>query len=141
MGFTLAANAEMLFQDLPFVERVTRIHELGFQVEIWDWTAKDIDALRSTGATFSSMTGYTSGNLTDPEQIRQFLNSAKRSLEVAEQLDCPRLNVHGTGLGEDGLAVTPQWSTSGSDWLAAVDTLRQLAALGVEPAAPSPSRT
>lgn len=130
MSFVLAANAEMLFQDLPFVERVRRIHDDGFQVEIWDWTAKDIDALRSTGATFSSMTGYITGNLLDPDAIKDLLESAKRSLEVAEHLECPRLNVHGTGLGNTGLAVTPRWSTSGSDWLTAVDTLRQLATLG-----------
>ena len=36
-------SAEMVFLDLPFVERVRRIAELGFEVEIWDWTTKDID--------------------------------------------------------------------------------------------------
>ena len=48
----------MVFLDLPFEERVRRIADLGFEVEIWDWTSKDIDALAETGATFSSMTGY-----------------------------------------------------------------------------------
>ena len=37
---------------------------LGFLVEIWDWTTKDIDALVATGAEFSSMTGYIEGDLT-----------------------------------------------------------------------------
>ena len=60
----------MLFVDLPFVERVERIHELGFLVEIWDWTAKDIDALVATGAAFSSMTGYIEGDLTDRDGHR-----------------------------------------------------------------------
>ena len=36
--FTLAVCAEMVFRDLPVTERVRRIAELGFQVEIWDWT-------------------------------------------------------------------------------------------------------
>jgi hydroxypyruvate isomerase len=62
----LAASAEMLFLDLPFEERVRRIDGLGFEVEIWDWTAKDVDALVKTGATFSSMTGYVTGTLADP---------------------------------------------------------------------------
>ena len=57
MSFRLAVSAEMVFVDLPFVERVRRIDELGFEVEIWDWTKKDVDALAATGATFSSMTG------------------------------------------------------------------------------------
>jgi len=55
--FTLAVCAEMVFRDLPFEERVRRIAQLGFQVEIWDWTTRDIDALVRTGATFSNMTG------------------------------------------------------------------------------------
>ena len=57
----------MVFTDLPLLERVRRIDELGFGVEIWDWTTKDVDALVATGATFSSMTGYVRGDLADPE--------------------------------------------------------------------------
>jgi hydroxypyruvate isomerase len=36
--FTLAAFAEMIFTELPIIERVRHIDDLGFQVEIWDWT-------------------------------------------------------------------------------------------------------
>jgi hydroxypyruvate isomerase len=61
--FELAVCAEMVFRDLPMLERVRRITELGFQVEIWDWTKHDIDALARSGARFSSMTGYISGDL------------------------------------------------------------------------------
>ena len=43
--FRLAVSAEMVFVDLPFAERVRRIAERGFEVEIWDWTNKDVDAL------------------------------------------------------------------------------------------------
>ena len=50
-GFELAVCAEMVFTDLPFVERVRRSTSSGFAVEIWDWTGKDIDALAATGAT------------------------------------------------------------------------------------------
>ena len=72
--FTLAVCAEMVFRSLPITERVRRISDLGFQVEIWDWTKHDIDALVRTGATFSSMTGYVTrhacrrrwGGRTDP---------------------------------------------------------------------------
>lgn len=63
--FTLAVCAEMIFCDLPMLERVKHISELGFQVEIWDWTKHDIDALANSGATFSSMTGYVTGTLAD----------------------------------------------------------------------------
>jgi hydroxypyruvate isomerase len=69
--FKLAISAEMVFLDLPFVERVKRIHALGFCAEIWSWTDKDINALAATGADFTSMTGYISGTLTDPDGIRR----------------------------------------------------------------------
>ena len=36
----LAVCAEMVFTDLPLLERVRRIDELGFAVEIWDWTTQ-----------------------------------------------------------------------------------------------------
>src|ERR687889_1264138 len=106
-SFTLAVCAEMVFRSLPITERVRRISDLGFQVEIWDWTKHDIDALVRTGATFSSMTGYITGTLADPDGAEELLRTAEESLKVAEQLDCPRLNVHGTGLDGRGLPVIP----------------------------------
>ena len=54
-SYRLAVSAEMVFVDLLFEDRVRRIADAGFEVEIWDWTKKDIAALAKTGATFSSM--------------------------------------------------------------------------------------
>ena len=130
MTLTLAASAEMLFTAMPFEERVARIHERGFAVEIWDWSAKDVEALRATGATFTSMTGYLRGSLTDPDGIAELLATAEESLRVAERLDCPSLNLHGTGLGTDGLPVVPVHTVTPDMWLTAADTLRRIAALG-----------
>lgn len=129
-GYRLAASAEMLFLELPFVDRVGRIADLGFEVEIWDWTAKDIPALAGTGATFSSMTGYITGTLADADGAAEFLRTAALSLEVADQLDCPRLNVHGTGLDGRGLPVIPTEVASPAMWLTALRTLDTLAVLG-----------
>ena len=126
----LAASAEMVFVDLPFEERVRRIDGLGFEVEIWDWTAKDVDALVKTGATFSSMTGYVTGTLADPAGAEELLRTAEQSLAVAERLDCPRLNVHGTGLDGRGLPVVPTEAVTPPMWLTAARTLERLAALG-----------
>jgi hydroxypyruvate isomerase len=120
----------MLFLDLPFEERVRRIADLGFEVEIWDWTAKDVDVLASTGATFSSMTGYVTGTLADPDGAAELLRTAELSLEVAERLDCPRLNVHGTGLDGRGLPVVPTETVTPAMWLTAARTLGRLAELG-----------
>jgi hydroxypyruvate isomerase len=126
----LAACAEMLFLDLPFDERVRRIAGLGFEVEIWNWATKDIDVLAKTGATFSSMTGYLRGTLADPDGADELLRTAEQSLAVAERLDCPRLNVHGTGLDDRGLPVLPAAEVTPARWLTAARTLTRLAALG-----------
>jgi hydroxypyruvate isomerase len=129
-GVTLAASAEMLFTELAFTDRVRRIDEAGFQVEIWNWQSKDLEALAATGATFSSMTGYLRGSLTDPDGVRELLATARESLDAAEVIDSPRLNLHGTGLDPQGLPVVPRLSVSGADWIAAARTLERIAALG-----------
>jgi hydroxypyruvate isomerase len=128
--FTLAVCAEMVFLDLPFTERVRRIDDLGFQVEIWDWTAKDVDALVATGATFSSMTGYVRGALADGDGAEELLRTAEESVAVADKLGCPRLNLHGTGLDHRGLPVVPAREVTGAMWLAAERTLSRVAQLG-----------
>lgn len=126
----LAVSAEMTFLDLPFVDRVIRIDSLGFQVEIWNWSTKDVAALAATGATFSSMTGYLGGTLADAGGAGELLRTAALSLEVADTLDCPRLNVHGTGLDEAGLPVVPCAVATPDMWLTAARTLSRLAELG-----------
>ncbi|MGW5202096.1 TIM barrel protein [Streptomyces spiralis] len=129
--YTLAVCAEMVFQDLPIHERARRIHDLGFQVEIWDWSRHDVAALSRTAAAFSSMTGYLRGSLTDPDGAAELLRTAEESIKVAEQLGCPRLNLHGTGLDEKGLPVVPSTGpVTGPMWIAAQRTLSRVAELG-----------
>ncbi|MEO0003621.1 MAG: hypothetical protein RLZZ22_1313 [Pseudomonadota bacterium] len=129
-AFTLAVSSEMVFRDLPIVERVKRIHELGYQVEIWDWTRHDIDALAATGASFSSMTGYIRGTLADDAGADELLATAGQSIAVAQALGVPRLNLHGTGLDDRGLPVQPCATVTGAMWLKARDTLQRIADLG-----------
>ena len=130
MAFVLAACAEMLYRDLPFADRVRAIHDQGLAVEIWDWTTQDLPALAATGATFTSMTGYVEGSLTDPDGARALLASAERSVEASRGLGSPNLNLHGTGLDGDGLPVHPVETVTGVMWLAAVGTLGRVAELG-----------
>jgi hydroxypyruvate isomerase len=134
-SFTLAVCAEMVFRELPVAERVRRITELDFQVEIWDWTRHDIDTLaglREEGAVYSSMTGYVRGGLTDPAAADELLATAAESVAVARRLGIPRLNLHGTGLDGDGLPVVPAAEVTGAMWLAAQRTLGRIARLGQE---------
>ncbi|GAA2156082.1 hydroxypyruvate isomerase [Humibacillus xanthopallidus] len=131
--FTLAVSAEMVFVDLPFAERVRRIHGLGFQVEIWDWTRHDIEelvALRDEGVVYSSMTGYVRGRLSDAEGSDELLATARESVPVAQRLGIPRLNLHGTGLDDRGLPVRADPVVTGDMWLTARSTLARIAELG-----------
>ena len=125
-AFPLAVCAEMVFLDLPFEERVRRIADLGFAVEIWSWQDKDIAALAGSGATFSSMTGYVHGNIVETDAAKTLLETAEETLEVAAELGCPRLVVHPAEL-VDGKAAKPMFRVSGEMWLTALRTPERLA--------------
>src|ERR671912_432914 len=127
--FDLAVCAEMVFVDLPFEERVRRIDDLGFAVEIWEWQDKDIDALVATGASFSSMTGYSGGSLIEEDADGTLLASAERAAEAATKLGCPRLVVHPARLVE-GRAAEPKFRATGEMWLNARRNLEKLAQIG-----------
>ena len=131
--FTLAVSSEMVFVDLPVAERVRRLTALDVQVEIWDWTRHDLHTLEKLcdeGAVYSSMTGYVTGGLVDPDAAEDLLASAARSVNVARRLGIPRLNLHGTGLDSQGLPVVPADTVTGPMWVAAVRTLERVARLG-----------
>ncbi len=129
-GFTLAVCSEMVFTELPIEERVARLHERGFAVEIWDWTKKDLATLAGTGAHVTSMTGYVEGELVDPDGADALLRTAEESIRAAATLGSPNLNLHGTGLDPDGLPVRPVQHVTGAMWIAAERTLARIAALG-----------
>src|SRR3989440_10987329 len=123
----LAACAEMMFLDLPITERVQRIAEAGFDVEIWDWTRHDVEALAATGAMFASMTGYVRGDLGGGAD--ELIRTVRESIAAAETLGCPRLNLHGTGLDGKGLPVVPGEDMPGPLWISAARTLTRLGEL------------
>jgi hydroxypyruvate isomerase len=130
--FTLSACAEMLWRDRPMEWRLRRLTELGFQAGIWNWQAHDLAMLKKSGAVFSSMTGYISGRLADDAGAEELLATARQSIDVGKRLSVARLNLHGTGLGEGGLPVTPCDVVTGAMWLKAQDTLSRIADLGAE---------
>ena len=130
--FTLAACAEMLWRDRPMEWRLRRLTELGFQAGIWNWQAHDLAMLEKSGAVFSSMTGYIRGRLADDAGAEELLATARQSIDVGKRLSVARLNLHGTGLGDDGLPVTPSDVVTGAMWLKARDTLSRIADLAAE---------
>jgi hydroxypyruvate isomerase len=128
-GFQLAVCSEMVFTDLPLIDRVRRIDELGFAVEIWSWHDKDLDALAATGARFSSMTGYLQGDLIDPASADEVVRTAELSIKAAETLGVPRLNLHTAEL-VDGKATRPRQRATGEMWLTAQRALERIGELG-----------
>ena len=76
------------------------------------------------------MTGYVDGELVDPYGAEALLASAALSIEASRRLGAPNLNLHGTGLDGKGLPVRPVEVVTGPMWVAAVETLAQVAELG-----------
>lgn len=130
--FTLAACAEMLWHDKPMEWRLKRLTEMGFQVGLWNWLDHDLAMLEKSGATFSIMNGYLRGRLTDDEGAAELLQTAQEMAQVGKRLNVARLNLHGTGLGDRGLPVTPVETVTGKMWLKARDTLTRIADLADE---------
>jgi hydroxypyruvate isomerase len=130
MAFTLAVCSEMVYLELGHLERVKRLHEAGFAVEIWGWQGKDAAALAAMGANFTSMTGYLQGDLITPAGADDLLRTAEQSIDFAATLGRPSLNLHRTGLGDRGQALRPVEVVTGSMWLAALRALERIAELG-----------
>jgi hydroxypyruvate isomerase len=127
--FELAVCSEMVFTELPIIDRVRRIDDLGFAVEIWSWHDKDLAALAATGARFTSMTGYLRGDLIDRATADEVVRTAELSIKAAETLGVSRLNVHTAEL-IDGNAARPRYRATGEMWLTALRTLERLGELG-----------
>ncbi len=131
MSFTLAACAEMLWQDKPIDWRCAKLNEMGFQVGLWNWIDHDLAKLKASGATFSIMNGYLEGRLADDEGATALLASARETAEVGKRLGVARLNLHGTGLGDGGRPRVAEVSTP-LKWVKALDTLRRICDLAEE---------
>jgi hydroxypyruvate isomerase len=127
--FELAVCSEMVFTDLPIIDRIRRIDGMGFAVEIWSWHDKDLAALAATGARFTSMTGYLRGDLIDPATADEVVRTAELSIKTAETLGVSRLNLHTAELVE-GKAARPRFRTAGEMWATAIRTLERIGELG-----------
>jgi hydroxypyruvate isomerase len=127
----LAVCSEMVFTDLPIIDRVRRIHDMGFAVEIWSWHDKDLQALADTGTRFSSMTGYLHGDLIDPQTVDEVVRTAELSIKAAETLGVPRLNLHCAEL-VDGRAARPRYRATGEMWTTALRALERIGELGAK---------
>jgi len=97
---------EMIYEDEPFVERIDRVADHGFDtVEFWTWPDKDIDAVTARldehGMSLAGMAANTEPRrpealerpLTDPAGREAVVADIEESIEVADRLGCPNLIV------------------------------------------------
>ena len=94
----LSGCVEALFRDLPFVERIHAVRNIGLTAfEFWGHANKDIDAVvaaqRKTGLAVSSISCDTGGPLVNPANREKFAPAAEKSVAVAKRLNCRTLIV------------------------------------------------
>jgi hydroxypyruvate isomerase len=132
MTFQLAACAEMLWRDKPIEWRCAKLHEMGFQVGLWNWPTHDLAKLENSGATFSIMNGYLRGRLTDGDGADELLRTARETAQVGKRLGVARLNLHGTELGDFGLPRPHLTTFAPGMELRARDTLHRICDMAEE---------
>ena len=94
----LSVCIEMIFRDLPFVERIRALAKAGFPAfEFWSWSGKDLQAIAEAKkreslqvAAFGVNTGAP---LVDPASRPTFVEGTRRAIEVAHALECKTLIV------------------------------------------------
>ncbi len=96
-----AANVEMWWRKLPFLDRIRQAAKLGFPaVEFWPYAKKDVDAIarltKELGVAVAQFTGwgFTPG-LNDPKNHDRFVKTIEEACQVAHRLDCKKITVVG----------------------------------------------
>lgn len=105
----LSLCLEMLFTDLPFIERLDVASRLGYgAVEFWDWRNKDVqaiaDAAARLGLTVAAMSGNRRHALIDPEARAGLIEEMDDVFAAARQLNCRRIMMLSDVLNDDGSA-------------------------------------
>ena len=101
----ISVCAEMVFDDEPFHERVSRAAATGADgVEFWGWREKDLDAITAAAdAADIPVVACTAGaTLTDPDRTAEAVETVRESLDAAAGMGCLNLIVT-TGPEQDGL--------------------------------------
>ncbi|MCT6837341.1 MAG: TIM barrel protein [Bifidobacteriales bacterium] len=127
----LTICAEMVYLDLPIEERIKRIDQMGFGVDIWTHYSHDLNKLKATGVPINSAQGYVHGNLAYADDSEEMLRTAKEILPELKDLGIDKLVIHGAEL-VDGKAAKWIDRVTPDMWLNAYDTLSRFAELGQE---------
>ncbi|GCF15854.1 hydroxypyruvate isomerase [Haloarcula mannanilytica] len=104
---------EMVYDDEPFHERITRAAEAGADaVEFWDWRGKDMDRLDTVAADVDIpiISCVAGGTLTDPNVTDEAVETLRESITMAGDRDIPTLIVT-TGPDQEEIPRTTQHET------------------------------
>ena len=130
-----SACIEMLFTEVPILERIELAARNGFQaVEFWNWDNKDLPALKQKAeaygmelAVFQSNMG---GTLTDAKDRDRFISGIRTSLAKAREFGVKRLFLLTDELGEDrSVKPLPYVITPGEKYASVLAGLKELALL------------
>lgn len=96
-----AANVEMWWRTLPFLDRIQAAADVGFtHIEFWPYENKDIEAIaricneRNIKVAQFTAWGFVPG-LNNPKNHEKFVEKIKESCKIAQQLQCTMMTVVG----------------------------------------------
>jgi hydroxypyruvate isomerase len=97
---------EMVFTEVPFIERIAKSAEAGFDaIEFWNWDNKDLPAIKAAvdkaGLGIAAFQSNLGGTLIHPDQRESFVGSIGKSLAKAQELGASCLFMLTDELGED----------------------------------------
>lgn len=110
MKFQKSACIEMMYTELPFLERFQAAKDGGFDfVEFWSWDDKDLDAVREAAQAadvgIAGFNGDAAYSLIDPSQKQAYLEALSQSIVAAQKVGAKSLTIHSNGLGEGGVVL------------------------------------
>jgi len=97
---------EMLFQEFPFLERIRKAAEVGYDaIEFWNWDNKDLVAIKKVaeqvGIEILIFQANKSGSLVNPEHREVFIKGVQESLVKAKEIGVKQLFLLTDELGPD----------------------------------------
>lgn len=135
-----AANLSMLFTEYPFLERFDRAAAVGFKgVEFLFPYQEDIDGIQEAlqrnqlqQVLFNLPAGdFAAGDrgiANDPRRVDEFRQGVATGLEIAQRLNCPKLNCL-SGLSLPDVPIRDQWETLKSNLVYAADEAQNVGVL------------
>lgn len=129
---------EMIFTEYPFLERIEKAAEVGFDaVEFWNWDSKDLAAIKAAvdqaGLAIASFQSNLGGTLIHPDHRESFVAGVQKSLGKAQEMGVPALFLLTDELGEDRSVrfQFPELSEE-AKYQSVLDGLKMLASLAEE---------